>query len=362
MRRANRRLLAALMATVAETQGTSRFTGGSADIYTIVPADLDAADDAVQRCEMEWTQAGAVCVTDEQLDQAQRGAEELQQQFDHAKRQGRRSLTLIYLHAVRLFVLSGLPALGKTAVIGGGAVIICLLSLIIPLLFFLLVGPLGATFGATLLGAAVITVCGSALLATPVLILWPTEAKRQAFHRHYQQWRERRAAIERIGPAVEHAWASFRDLRGHWKLQRRLEKARQRRAEVATLLASAKYQLIHTDWRSLRDADFERFVARVFETLGYDVELTKASGDQGVDLVVKGKGRRLAIQAKGYSGSVGNHAVMEVVAGMAYYQCDTCAVVTNSCFTSTAEKLAMVNGCGLVGAAQILDLIEGRIY
>jgi restriction system protein len=59
--------------------------------------------------------------------------------------------------------------------------------------------------------------------------------------------------------------------------------------------------------------------------LGFSVRKTKVTGDQGVDLIVEGEGRLIAVQAKGYTGSVGNKAVQEVYAGMAFYG-HTCAV------------------------------------
>jgi hypothetical protein len=116
------------------------------------------------------------------------------------------------------------------------------------------------------------------------------------------------------------------------------------------------------DWRSLRGIDFEQFLQRAFELLGYATEITKKSGDQGVDLIVTGRGRRIAIQAKGYSGSVGNGSVQEVFAGQRYYMCSECAVVTNSVFTSSAIDLARAVNCTLIDGARIVDLIEGRIF
>jgi restriction system protein len=159
-----------------------------------------------------------------------------------------------------------------------------------------------------------------------------------------------------------HAWAQHQLLLHHWDLCNRLLEARRRRDELSALLASVKYQLVHTDWRSMRGVDFEQFLSRAFEALGYQVQTTKASGDQGADLIVTGKGMRMAVQAKGYADRVGNHAVMEVVAGMNYYQCTSCLVITNSHFTTAAKELAPKNRCQLIDGTQIPDLIEGRIY
>ena len=89
--------------------------------------------------------------------------------------------------------------------------------------------------------------------------------------------------------------------------------------------------------------EFENFLYKYFKKLGYSCETTKASGDQGVDLIaIKGESR-IAIQAKCYSSSVGNHAVMEAIAGMKYYKANQCMVITNSYFTKTAKDLAQVN-------------------
>src|SRR6185503_1151977 len=109
-----------------------------------------------------------------------------------------------------------------------------------------------------------------------------------------------------------------------------------------------RYDLLATDWRSLRSIPFEDFLARVFRSLGYHVQKTKVSGDQGVDLIATRNGHLLAIQAKGYDGSVGNDSVQQAHAGKAFYGCDACAVVTNSRFTKSAVELAKCVGCLLI--------------
>jgi hypothetical protein len=136
----------------------------------------------------------------------------------------------------------------------------------------------------------------------------------------------------------------------------------ERHTQLVELLNNRRYQLVHSNWRSLRGTAFEDFVAEIFEELGFTVEKTKASGDQGVDLIVTGRGRRIAVQTKGYKGSVGNKAIQQVYAGMALYQCRECAAVTNSSFTSGAIDLARSVGCRLIDGRGIPRLIEGELY
>lgn len=100
---------------------------------------------------------------------------------------------------------------------------------------------------------------------------------------------------------------------------------------------------------SIKDVDrmngieFEIFIADMFAKLGYRTKMTKASGDQGVDVIAYKGEKILGIQAKCYSGVVGSHAIMEVVAGKNYYGCNSCMVITNSTFSAAAKELANVN-------------------
>lgn len=117
--------------------------------------------------------------------------------------------------------------------------------------------------------------------------------------------------------------------------------------------AATKDDLLNGDYKnvatSIVDIDlmsgveFEQFLCNYFNTHGYECSTTKTSGDQGIDLVAKRDGYILAIQAKCYTGTVGNHAIMEAVAGKKYYNANQAMVITNSTFTKSAIELAQVN-------------------
>lgn len=90
--------------------------------------------------------------------------------------------------------------------------------------------------------------------------------------------------------------------------------------------------------------EFEYFVASYLQSNGYyNLQVTQASNDFGIDITATKNGIKYAIQCKYYSNPVGNSAVQEAVAGMAYYDCQKAMVVTNSTFTVPAKKLAAVN-------------------
>lgn len=102
--------------------------------------------------------------------------------------------------------------------------------------------------------------------------------------------------------------------------------------EQEYLLASQEHrriELSEVNWKAMRAVEFEEFLERVFIELGYHVEKTKVTGDQGVDLVVIHRNKRIAIQVKGYVNSVSGGAIQEAYTGMACYDCNSCAVITN---------------------------------
>jgi HJR/Mrr/RecB family endonuclease len=121
-------------------------------------------------------------------------------------------------------------------------------------------------------------------------------------------------------------------------------------------------RLRSTNWEKMQGIEFENFLADVFLELGYRVETTKVTGDQGVDLIASKNAGAIAIQAKGYPSSVvGNKAVQEAHAGMSFYGCHLAVVITNSTFTSGARELAERIGCQLIDREQLSSLIEGHI-
>lgn len=90
---------------------------------------------------------------------------------------------------------------------------------------------------------------------------------------------------------------------------------------------------------------FEYWCADLLKMNGFtDVEVTKGSGDQGVDIIAVKDSIRYAIQCKCYSSNLGNGPVQEVNAGKSLYHCQIGAVMTNRFFTAGAKELANATG------------------
>lgn len=88
------------------------------------------------------------------------------------------------------------------------------------------------------------------------------------------------------------------------------------------------------------------------------IEPTPTTGDQGADVIMVVDGVKIVIQAKKYTGVVGNAAVQEVFAAMQFYDADYAMVVTNSRYTPAAQTLATKIGVELATADDYLRRIQ----
>jgi restriction system protein len=101
---------------------------------------------------------------------------------------------------------------------------------------------------------------------------------------------------------------------------------------------------------------FENFCADLLECAGWKVSTTKASGDQGADVIAKKNGCKVVLQCKQYSKPVGNASVQEAFAAKAHYGADAAAVVTNASYTKSASALAKSTGVLLLHPEELPNL------
>jgi hypothetical protein len=342
--------------------------------YTVEPADIEHAKQEVHRLELIWRQHGAASPDKNALEEQGRLLTELARQIDVQdanlkslrQRSQKQELEIrrltMWLRCLRFWQASYTPT------------VICLAGMIGTVLF----GVNAAIIVRPALGALVclIGLCMTALLL--VLQYYRVELGLDAGpHLEYLNARLESAKKDLmcLQSELQHSTATASRNLQEWKsdtarydrlcslrdLACRHEEAVKRYEGLLEIVNSRRYRLLHSDWRSMRSTVFESFLQEVFEMHGYAVQTTKASGDQGIDLILVGNGRRIGLQAKGYADSVGNHAVMEANAGKGYYHCDSCVVITNSDFTRAARELAAELNCRLIAGIDIPDLINGSI-
>lgn len=112
------------------------------------------------------------------------------------------------------------------------------------------------------------------------------------------------------------------------------------------ILAFRRARLLRESWRGkaldeMDGRDFEFFCAELLEQKGFlDVDVTKGSGDYGIDILAEKDGVTYAIQCKRYEEPVGVKAVQEAYAGREFYDRMVGAVMTNQYFTEPAVAAA----------------------
>ena len=89
--------------------------------------------------------------------------------------------------------------------------------------------------------------------------------------------------------------------------------------------------------------EFETYIKDILVHSGMRVDETKKSHDFGADLLFRYLGRKYAVQCKWSKNPVGVKAVQEVVSSLVYYNAQRGVVVTNSIFTASAKRLAILN-------------------
>lgn len=128
---------------------------------------------------------------------------------------------------------------------------------------------------------------------------------------------------------------------------------------INTGLECAQQNTTMPDFDCMEGHNFEHFCADLLQGNGYtNVDVTKGSGDQGIDVIACKEGIKYGIQCKCYSSDVGNKAVQEAYAGKAFYNCHVAVVLTNRHFTSSAKDLAEKSGVLLWDREKMLELVN----
>ncbi|MCM3625264.1 MULTISPECIES: restriction endonuclease [Brevibacillus] len=138
-----------------------------------------------------------------------------------------------------------------------------------------------------------------------------------------------------------------------WKIYRKLQAKQQIRDRQTKVLQSGIREV-----DVMQGVEFEEFLAALFESLGYHVETTPASGDFGADLILSDGHNRIAVQAKRYSQTVSVSAVQEAHSGKTHYKANEAWVVTNQDFSKAAYDLAASTGVRLINRDKLIDLIS----
>lgn len=123
--------------------------------------------------------------------------------------------------------------------------------------------------------------------------------------------------------------------------------------------SKVKRQSLPLNFDNMEGHEFEFFCANLLKNNGYEkINVTRGSGDQGIDIIAYRDGIKYGIQCKCYNSDIGNKAVQEVFAGKTFYECHIGVVLTNQYFTKSATELAKKNGIILWDRNKLISMVE----
>lgn len=99
---------------------------------------------------------------------------------------------------------------------------------------------------------------------------------------------------------------------------------------------------LSNNFANLNHFEFETFIAKLFQKMGYQTEVTRKTGDYGVDVIAKKDDDVIAIQVKknSHGNNVGDSVVQNTLGGMWKYKANKAIIITTSDFTTMAHEQA----------------------
>jgi restriction system protein len=111
-------------------------------------------------------------------------------------------------------------------------------------------------------------------------------------------------------------------------------------------------------WYNLNGYDFEREVAIVFTSLGFNAKITPKSNDGGVDIILKMGNKTTYVQCKAFKSNVGVAVVRELYGVMQSDNIKSGIVVTLNGFSQGAIDFAEGKNIELITAKDLISMIK----
>lgn len=109
-------------------------------------------------------------------------------------------------------------------------------------------------------------------------------------------------------------------------------------------------------WTSLSGAEFESQLAEIYRRHGYEVEPTKATGDGGVDLILRKASRTGIVQCKQWAQPAGIPVLRELIGSLVAFRADYAVLACTGGFTRPAITFAQSHSIELLSLNEILEM------
>jgi hypothetical protein len=110
--------------------------------------------------------------------------------------------------------------------------------------------------------------------------------------------------------------------------------------------------------RTMDGVEFEHWVGDLFRRAGFEVDITQASGDHGVDLWARMQGRLVAVQCKRWDGAVGEPVVRDLYGAMTAGHAHAGCLVTTGSFTTQAHQFSKDKPLHLMAFDSLMEVVR----
>jgi len=123
--------------------------------------------------------------------------------------------------------------------------------------------------------------------------------------------------------------------------------------------AIRKYEYLQERyWKSLKGAEFESVLARLYTDMGYSVHQTKGSGDEGIDLILRKDNKEIIVQCKGHEKPIGVGAIRDLYGVMMHSGAEGAVLACPVGFTDGVRKFANGKSIELLTAKELVEMAE----
>ncbi len=146
-------------------------------------------------------------------------------------------------------------------------------------------------------------------------------------------------------------------LRQEAERQRRSEAERAMQASLRAKQAPQRKQEQY--WKSLGGIEFEQELGNLYRAIGYHVQSTPVSGDQGVDLILRKDGKTTVVQCKAQKRPASPAVIRDLYGSMHHFKGDNAILACTGGFSDNVIKFARDKPITLISARDIARMAEG---
>lgn len=230
----------------------------------------------------------------------------------------------------------------------------CIVAILISLAIAYLVGHFSGNLGSAVVSGLVSIFFG--FYFGPFLIIPALAAVVRPIVRFHRTRARTRLLKSDVGSKIK----LYEDAKSTYHaIQAEAEKA-QWRAEQERREAEQQWRLrrrqLHYHWMSLSGREFEWELATLYRHLGYDVESTPTSGDQGIDLILRKNGKTTIVQCKSHKSPVGPAVARELLGSMVAFGADHAILACTGGFTRGVKDFVEGKPMTLISAKELASM------